>query len=215
MLAALSASPSVQSNPLCIDRPCSHCRHYIRAGDACEDYGTVPMLFCDPETNLMRLSELSFLECFSSRWLLRECASGTYYQPLKGCVDPTIQPFMQGLSVSGTDLDFYRYFETCNIFYRKRSSGRCMPIQHRLPWGNKLILAFKNLYLLFQGMYCSTGVCTCLSTYILREYYCYEKVNPNQPGCTYDVQCEAVWPGAKCSMDSSIGTCRCPGLCYI
>ncbi|KAK6742663.1 hypothetical protein RB195_010116 [Necator americanus] len=59
-------------------------------------------------------------------------------------------------------------------------------------------------------MYCSGGLCTCLSTYIMREYYCYEKVNPNQPGCTYDVQCEAVWPGAKCRMDSSVGTCRCP-----
>ncbi|VDK47292.1 unnamed protein product, partial [Cylicostephanus goldi] len=59
-------------------------------------------------------------------------------------------------------------------------------------------------------MYCSGGVCTCLSTFIMREYYCYEKVNPNQPGCTYDIQCESVWPGAKCRMDSSVGTCRCP-----
>ena len=121
MLAVLSASPPVQPNPLCVDRPCSHCQHYIRAGDACEDYGTVPMLFCDPETNLMRLSELSFLECFSSRWLLRECASGTYYQPLKGCVDPTVQPFMQGLSVSGTDFDFIDILKYA-VFYT--GSGR-------------------------------------------------------------------------------------------
>uniref|UniRef100_A0A914QNB9 BPTI/Kunitz inhibitor domain-containing protein n=1 Tax=Panagrolaimus davidi TaxID=227884 RepID=A0A914QNB9_9BILA len=36
------------------------------------------------------------------------------------------------------------------------------------------------------------------------------EINPNQPGCTYDVQCSAVWPNAKCNVDSGIGTCRCP-----
>ncbi|KAK0420837.1 hypothetical protein QR680_014916 [Steinernema hermaphroditum] len=61
-----------------------------------------------------------------------------------------------------------------------------------------------------SGMYCSGGQCACLSTFILREGYCYEKINPNQPGCTYDIQCSAVWPEAKCSMDSGVGTCRCP-----
>ncbi|CAJ0580849.1 unnamed protein product, partial [Mesorhabditis spiculigera] len=66
-----------------------------------------------------------------------------------------------------------------------------------------------------NGMYCSGGVCSCLSTYIMRESYCYEKINPNQPGCTYDVQCEAVWPGARCSMESSIGTCKCPEATHI
>uniref|UniRef100_A0A914UJW3 BPTI/Kunitz inhibitor domain-containing protein n=1 Tax=Plectus sambesii TaxID=2011161 RepID=A0A914UJW3_9BILA len=61
-----------------------------------------------------------------------------------------------------------------------------------------------------SGMYCSSGLCTCLSTYITREGYCYEKINPNQPGCMYTEQCASVWPEATCGMDTGIGTCRCP-----
>uniref|UniRef100_A0A0N4ZV39 BPTI/Kunitz inhibitor domain-containing protein n=1 Tax=Parastrongyloides trichosuri TaxID=131310 RepID=A0A0N4ZV39_PARTI len=61
-----------------------------------------------------------------------------------------------------------------------------------------------------SGMYCSTGVCACLSTYILRESYCYEIINPNSAGCVYDAQCQAVFPLAHCSLESGIGTCKCP-----
>ncbi|PIC39169.1 hypothetical protein B9Z55_010940 [Caenorhabditis nigoni] len=161
----------------CADRPCVECRHYIKQDDPCLHHGTKPMLFCDPQTNLMQESSTNFLECVQNRWVLRECVTGTVYESGRGCVDPTLQPFMQGFSVSGSG----RVGDVCQY------NTDCL-----------------------SGMYCATGLCTCLSTYILRESYCYEKVNPNQPGCTYDVQCEAVWPGSKCRMDSSIGTCRCP-----
>uniref|UniRef100_A0A0N5CCW1 Kunitz/Bovine pancreatic trypsin inhibitor domain protein n=1 Tax=Strongyloides papillosus TaxID=174720 RepID=A0A0N5CCW1_STREA len=61
-----------------------------------------------------------------------------------------------------------------------------------------------------SGMYCSMGTCACLSTYILKESYCYEIINPNSAGCIYDAQCQAVFPSAHCNMESGIGTCRCP-----
>ncbi|EPB69114.1 Kunitz/Bovine pancreatic trypsin inhibitor domain protein [Ancylostoma ceylanicum] len=184
----------------CIDQPCDECRFFFKAGDVCQARGTHPVLFCDPSSNLIRRAASSFLECDGSVMLLRECTLGSLYEDGSGCVDPTAEPLMQGLSVSGSG----RVGDVCQ--YNTDCLG---------------------------GMYCSGGVCTCLSTYIMREYYCYEnfwrplkpgkhvqskqsnpylEVNPNQPGCTYDVQCEAVWPGAKCRMDSSIGTCRCPAL---
>ncbi|CAD6185822.1 unnamed protein product [Caenorhabditis auriculariae] len=177
LIFAVAAILSLGTAHECLDRLCVECRHYVKHGDVCDSYGTLPMVFCSPETNLIHESSTNFLECVNTKWILRECVSGTFYQAGRGCVDPTVQPFMQGFSVSGSG----RVGDVCQ--YNTDCLG---------------------------GMYCSTGLCTCLSTYILRESYCYEKVNPNQPGCTYDVQCEAVWPGAKCRMDSSIGTCRCP-----
>ncbi|KHJ87490.1 EB module [Oesophagostomum dentatum] len=166
----------------CVDQYCEECHFYFKVGDKCVQQGTHPLLLCDPNTSLIRQKESSYLECNGSQLELRECPPGSYYEDGKGCVDPTIEPFMQGLSISGSG----RVGDVCQ--YNTDCLG---------------------------GMYCSGGVCTCLSTYIMREYYCYEKVNPNQPGCTYDVQCEAVWPGAKCRMDSSVGTCRCPEETHI
>ncbi|VDD86305.1 unnamed protein product [Enterobius vermicularis] len=57
-----------------------------------------------------------------------------------------------------------------------------------------------------SGMYCSSGICRCLSTYVAVDSYCYEKINPGQSGCFYDDQCFAVWPDAYCKA----GTCFCP-----
>uniref|UniRef100_A0A0N5B0E0 Kunitz/Bovine pancreatic trypsin inhibitor domain protein n=1 Tax=Syphacia muris TaxID=451379 RepID=A0A0N5B0E0_9BILA len=57
-----------------------------------------------------------------------------------------------------------------------------------------------------SGMYCSSGICRCLSTYVAVDNYCYEKINPGQSGCFYDDQCFAVWPDAYCKG----GTCFCP-----
>lgn len=56
-------------------------------------------------------------------------------------------------------------------------------------------------------MFCGSGVCTCLSDYVAIAGYCWPKVNPGESGCVEDLQCEAVWPGAKCS---SSGLCECP-----
>lgn len=58
-----------------------------------------------------------------------------------------------------------------------------------------------------SGMFCGTGVCTCLSDYVAIAGYCWPKVNPGESGCIEDQQCEAVWPAAKCS---SSGLCECP-----
>lgn len=58
-----------------------------------------------------------------------------------------------------------------------------------------------------SGMFCGSGVCTCLSDYVAIAGYCWPKVNPGESGCVEDLQCEAVWPAAKCS---SSGLCECP-----
>ncbi|VDL78166.1 unnamed protein product [Nippostrongylus brasiliensis] len=175
--ASLALLSTVNGYSECLGHPCDECHFYFKSGDGCATAGTHPLLFCDPSSGTIRQTSNSFLECDNSILELRECAYGTYYEDGKGCVDPTAEPLMQGLSVSGSGRvgDICQYNTDC-----------------------------------LGGMYCSGGVCTCLSTYIMRENYCYEKVNPNQPGCSYDIQCEAVWPGSKCRMDSSIGTCRCP-----
>ncbi|CAJ0580667.1 unnamed protein product, partial [Mesorhabditis spiculigera] len=59
------------------------------------------------------------------------------------------------------------------------------------------------------GMFCNGGLCSCLSTYIAAESYCYQKIEPGQPGCVYNEQCSAVWPEAFCDTSAGVGTCRC------
>uniref|UniRef100_A0A914GXV3 BPTI/Kunitz inhibitor domain-containing protein n=1 Tax=Globodera rostochiensis TaxID=31243 RepID=A0A914GXV3_GLORO len=58
-----------------------------------------------------------------------------------------------------------------------------------------------------SGMYCSIGQCICLTNYVPISSFCWPKVNPGDSGCVEDVQCEAVWPGARCTRS---GICECP-----
>jgi len=58
-----------------------------------------------------------------------------------------------------------------------------------------------------SGMYCLNGVCACLSSYVAIAGYCWPRVNPGDSGCVEDLQCEGVWPGAKCARG---GICSCP-----
>lgn len=58
-------------------------------------------------------------------------------------------------------------------------------------------------------MFCNSGLCSCLSTYIAAESYCYQKIEPGQPGCVYNEQCSSVWPDAFCDTSAGVGTCRC------
>uniref|UniRef100_A0A914V194 EB domain-containing protein n=1 Tax=Plectus sambesii TaxID=2011161 RepID=A0A914V194_9BILA len=57
-----------------------------------------------------------------------------------------------------------------------------------------------------SGGYCQSGFCTCWSTHVAIQSFCWRKVNPEQAGCSHDEQCSAVWPGAKCSNS----VCKCP-----
>ncbi|VDL75178.1 unnamed protein product [Nippostrongylus brasiliensis] len=59
------------------------------------------------------------------------------------------------------------------------------------------------------GMFCNSGLCSCLTSYIAAESYCYQKIDPGQPGCVYNEQCSAVWPDAFCDTSAGVGTCRC------
>uniref|UniRef100_A0A8R1IMY9 BPTI/Kunitz inhibitor domain-containing protein n=1 Tax=Caenorhabditis japonica TaxID=281687 RepID=A0A8R1IMY9_CAEJA len=58
-------------------------------------------------------------------------------------------------------------------------------------------------------MFCNGGLCSCLTTYIAAEGYCYQKIDPGQPGCVYNEQCASVWPDAFCDTSAGVGTCRC------
>ncbi|WKX99529.1 hypothetical protein Q1695_014424 [Nippostrongylus brasiliensis] len=58
-------------------------------------------------------------------------------------------------------------------------------------------------------MFCNSGLCSCLTSYIAAESYCYQKIDPGQPGCVYNEQCSAVWPDAFCDTSAGVGTCRC------
>ncbi|KAI1724653.1 kunitz/Bovine pancreatic trypsin inhibitor domain-containing protein [Ditylenchus destructor] len=65
------------------------------------------------------------------------------------------------------------------------------------------------------GMFCSTGVCTCLSNFVAIQGYCYLKKNPGESGCQYAEQCSAVWPESRCERSR----CECPedvnGIPYV
>ncbi|VDP08184.1 unnamed protein product [Heligmosomoides polygyrus] len=230
----------------CVARACDECHFYFRIGDKCNAAGSHPVLFCDPETGVIRQTTNSFLECRNSSLVLEECAYATYYEDGRGCVDPTAVRLMQGLSAAGCFMLTYSFAKLRRRTGDSLILSSCLPVLLQPLLQCRLVLfattqkpqiaCLKTLLTLLNrfslgsgrvgdicqyntdclgGMYCSGGACTCLSTYIMRENYCYEsgplaEVNPNQPGCTYDVQCEAVWPGAKCRVDSSLGTCRCP-----
>ncbi|EYB98142.1 hypothetical protein Y032_0134g1880 [Ancylostoma ceylanicum] len=58
-------------------------------------------------------------------------------------------------------------------------------------------------------MFCNSGLCACLTSYIAAESYCYQKIDPGQPGCVYNEQCSSVWPDAFCDTSAGVGTCRC------
>ncbi|CAI4229171.1 unnamed protein product [Auanema sp. JU1783] len=57
-----------------------------------------------------------------------------------------------------------------------------------------------------QGAYCESSFCRCLPSHIAIERYCWKKLGPEEAGCTYDDQCEAVWPGTTCQYS----ICKCP-----
>ncbi|CAJ0953752.1 unnamed protein product, partial [Mesorhabditis belari] len=57
-----------------------------------------------------------------------------------------------------------------------------------------------------SGAYCETGRCRCLGNYVEMKDHCWRRVNPEESGCTYDVQCDAIWPGSFCQYS----ICKCP-----
>ncbi|WKX98702.1 hypothetical protein Q1695_013967 [Nippostrongylus brasiliensis] len=57
-----------------------------------------------------------------------------------------------------------------------------------------------------EGAQCLVGRCSCFSTHIAIEKFCWRKIPPEESGCSFDAQCGAVWPGAVCLT----GTCKCP-----
>ncbi|VDO92015.1 unnamed protein product [Haemonchus placei] len=91
----------------CVGQPCDECHFYFKAGDQCNVLGNYPMLFCDADSGVIRQTMNAFLQCRGSVLILKECAHGTYYEDGKGCIDPTVEPFLQGLSVSGLESQIY------------------------------------------------------------------------------------------------------------
>jgi hypothetical protein len=58
-----------------------------------------------------------------------------------------------------------------------------------------------------NGAFCNQRICKCLAGFIHIDSYCWKKVGPEESGCTYDAQCNAVWPDSRCS---PAGVCNCP-----
>ncbi|GMR42444.1 hypothetical protein PMAYCL1PPCAC_12639, partial [Pristionchus mayeri] len=58
-----------------------------------------------------------------------------------------------------------------------------------------------------QGSLCEEGRCHCTLSHVQIEAYCWKRMNPEESGCTYDAQCEAVSPGSRCVFS----ICRCSG----
>ncbi|CAB63320.3 BPTI/Kunitz inhibitor domain-containing protein [Caenorhabditis elegans] len=49
------------------------------------------------------------------------------------------------------------------------------------------------------------GTCRCKSTHVPVEEQCWKKIEPGNVGCTFDEQCEGVWPMTRCQN----GQCEC------
>ncbi|KAF8357706.1 hypothetical protein PRIPAC_92701, partial [Pristionchus pacificus] len=58
-----------------------------------------------------------------------------------------------------------------------------------------------------QGALCEEGRCNCMLSHVQIDAYCWKRMNPEESGCTYDAQCEAVSPGSRCVFS----ICRCSG----
>uniref|UniRef100_A0A158R459 BPTI/Kunitz inhibitor domain-containing protein n=1 Tax=Syphacia muris TaxID=451379 RepID=A0A158R459_9BILA len=196
-------------------------------------------------SNALRINELLLITPFFSTVqkqteLVDNCYVGAF---CKNCLKPPVEgdgcesaikylPILYCDEQTGVLLSNYSSYLLCNSYgrlqlahcapktYFQEDQG-CITPPRKLQRQNAVtgsgrvgdVCAFNTDCL--SGMYCSGGLCTCLSTYILREGYCYEKINPNQPGCTYDIQCSAVWPGARCVTENGIGTCHCQGMANI
>uniref|UniRef100_A0A915PL09 BPTI/Kunitz inhibitor domain-containing protein n=1 Tax=Setaria digitata TaxID=48799 RepID=A0A915PL09_9BILA len=66
-----------------------------------------------------------------------------------------------------------------------------------------------------NGMFCSSGTCSCRNNFVAVYGYCYLRKNLGENGCQYSEQCSAAWPGARCEENK----CECPsdvnGIPYV
>uniref|UniRef100_A0A914CEW4 BPTI/Kunitz inhibitor domain-containing protein n=1 Tax=Acrobeloides nanus TaxID=290746 RepID=A0A914CEW4_9BILA len=203
--------PTFLTSSCRLGTPCSQCSNWYNENDVCDTELQLPIYYCNAN-GAIEYNDGAYYICNAIRKLeVHYCPKGMFFKPEIGCMDPSKVQYHQA-AVTGSG----RVGDVCSF------NTDCLSVSYKIMGGIQGNVLFwwavympEHLYsprilLLRNGMYCSGGLCTCLSTYILRESYCYEKINPNQPGCTYDVQCASVWPNSKCNVDAGIGTCRCP-----
>uniref|UniRef100_A0A914C9P6 BPTI/Kunitz inhibitor domain-containing protein n=1 Tax=Acrobeloides nanus TaxID=290746 RepID=A0A914C9P6_9BILA len=159
---------------------CREC-NLLQSGEPCFAEGKREShFFCDTITNRIRLDPTSYFECIDGITRVIRCAENReFYIESQQCEEISVRQKTRKRSTNSTSsTGGSRTGDICNF------NTDCQ-----------------------SGMFCGSGVCSCLSDFVAISGYCWPKVNPGESGCIEDLQCEAVWPAARCSL---AGMCECP-----